>query len=132
MIITNGEDSKIPQIGISPAYDLDVSFNLAQELSTYGGLYVLKTDSGELANISAFIQEFQDVPDFKQFLTSIYNKIQRDSVAEEIVYRAYKDTKFNYFSKNHMRYITFLKNRFEQIRICYEKTFMKDKGEIIK
>lgn len=129
LILTNNGNPETPDIDISPAYDLDLSFNVAKELSASQKMDLLKTGDGQMANINSFIQEFKDLLGFKEFLTEFYEKIESRHAANEIVADAYQRTNFKFFYENDEKYLSFLNQRFEQVRNAYRECYTNGKGD---
>ena len=129
LILTNNDDKEVPEINLSPAYDLDLSFNLAQIMSSKGSMSVMETSDGKVANINSFIKEFKDVSGFEEFLSEFYRKIENINASREIVDDAIDRTNFTFFIENSEQYIGFLNERFEQVRKAYRETFIDEKGD---
>ena len=129
LILTNNDDKEIPEIDLSPAYDLDLSFNLAQIMSSKGNMSVMETSDGKDANINSFVSEFKDIPGFEEFLAEFYKKIEEKNAPSEIVAKAIDRTNFTYFRENSEQYIGFLNDRFEQVRKAYREAFLQSRGD---
>ena len=135
LLFTHKEGQSLPDIDISPAYDLDLSFNTAKNLSLKGYMSLMETSDGKPATISSFIKEFKYLQGFREFLEGFYKKIENRATVNEIVGMAYGKTNFGYFSENAERYIDFMNDRFKQVReACKENIFERrgdDKREAI-
>lgn len=129
LVLTSKVEQCAPEIDISPAYDLDLSFNIAQSLSSKGNMSLMKTNDGRTANIKSFINEFKDVSGFKEFIADFYKRIEDRHAANEIVANAFEKTNFTFFNENSTRYIDFLNDRFEQVMEAYRETFIESKGD---
>ena len=129
LLLTSKAGQDVPEIDISPAYDLDLSFNVAQNLASNGNMRLMKTSDGKSANIHALIEDFREIPGFKDFLDYFYRRIDNKTVANEIVGNAYEKTNFQFFSENAEQYIDFLNNRFEQVREAYRAIFLESRGD---
>lgn len=128
LLLTNNPNQNMPQIDLSPAYDLDISFNVSLELVEKGQMEVLRTLDGKTASINSFIQEFKDISGFRDFLQEFYEKIQNKSVAKTIVDNAYEKTNFHFFEENSLKYIEFLNERFKQVREACKNLIPENKG----
>ena len=61
-------NGSIPSIDIAPAYDLDISFNVENELKNNKKIDEIKDKNDNPSTIKSFINEFKDIPGFKEFL----------------------------------------------------------------
>lgn len=129
ILTTNTNESQIPEVDISPAFDLDLSFNFAEECE----MAQKHTDSGEV-DIRSFIKEFANTNGFREFVESIVRKVRNeDLAAETIINNAYNASKAKFFidENNRKDYSDFLKARFRETRQAYNEIYIRSdkKGE---
>ena len=128
LVLTSNDVRQVPDIDISPAYDLDLSFNISKELSLNGKMNELNGIDGQHVNLKTFIQEFIDVCGFDTFLSDFYRKILDTSVPNQIIKIAIEKTNFDFLKENNSQYISFLKSRFQEVKKVYEDIFMNNRG----
>ena len=122
---SNGNELEVPEIDISPAFDLDVSFNFGAETK----MAQTRTDNGKV-DIKSLIEEFSNINGFKSFIDSIFYKIQdEDQVIELILNNSYETSHAVFFldEDNRRDYITFLKQKFRDTKEAYYDIFLKSK-----
>ena len=127
VLTTDGEEIKVPEINISPAFDLDMSFNLEEEIR----MRRIKTDNGQ-TDIKSFIEEFADFKGFREFMDMVTRKMEDEETAiETILDRSYEASKATYFLEEESRtdYKNYLKARFRETRGAYQEIFMKPERE---
>lgn len=127
VLTTNGEEMEVPQIDISPAFDLDMSFDIAEETK----MVKFQTDNGK-TDIKSFIEEFREIEGFTEFLSSIVNKIKNeDEVIQEIIDKSYEISKAKYFKdeSNRRDYSNYLKARFKETKQAFNELYLKDYRE---
>lgn len=127
ILTTSGEEMQIPQIDMSPAFDLDMSFDIAEE----SGMYRFETDNGQ-TDIKSFIEEMKDIEGFSEFTNNVISIMQNeDEVIEEIIDRSYEVSKAKYFKEenNRRNYRNYLKARFQETRQAFNEIYLKDHRE---
>ena len=127
VLTTTGEEMEIPKIDISPAFDLDMSFNIAEETQ----MYRFKTDN-EKTDIKSFVEEFRHIEGFGEFISDILNTIKNeDEFIEDIINNSYETSKAEYFKNedNRRDYKNYLKSRFQEIRQAYNELYLENREE---
>ena len=98
LIVTEGENGRIEDINVSPAYDLDLSFNLGEEM--LNGLpkneILYRTTQDGKIDLVSIINEFKSVDGYKEALQEMKNKLN-DNYINEILDIAYEETKVYMF-----------------------------------
>ena len=120
------EEIKIPEINISPAYDLDLSFMITKEISGLGIIFEFKDEEKQTYSIEYFIRTFQNIKGFKVFLKDFYEKICNETVPMQIVDKVIEKTNFKFFIEKRKQYVDFLSERFTEFRKAYENIFIRN------
>lgn len=104
IVITEGENGQIEDINISPAYDLDLSFNLGEEmLSGIPQNQVLyRTTQDGKTDLISIINEFKEIEGYKETLEEIKNKLNGNYI-EQIFNIAYEESKVDMFNNKELR-----------------------------
>ena len=127
VLTTSGEEMEIPQIDMSPAFDLDMSFNIADEAN----MYRITTDN-EKNDIKSFVEEFKKVDGFSDFITNVINIMKKeDELIDDIINKSYEVSKAKYFKDedNITNYKNYLKARFQETRQAYNELYLENRGE---
>ena len=119
-------NGSIPSIDIAPAYDLDISFNVANELASGDRMHQILDFNGNPSTITSLINEFKDIPGFKEFLDSFVNKLISRNVSKEIMDDVYKRTNLSFFKDREDRYTLFLNNRFLEVLNTYRSIYLME------
>lgn len=125
ILTTTGNDMDIPEIDLSPAYDLDLSFNIAEEVEvsrTY-------TDNGK-DDMESYIDEFKNVEGFRKFLDGIVEKMQDEDLPEKLVNDTYEKTGLEFLKINKENYVKYLKRKFKEVKDAYKKVYSEEKEVI--
>ena len=131
MVVTEGENGQIKDANISPAYDIDLSFNLGEEmLKGIPETQVLyrTTQDGKIDLVS-LINEFKDIEGYQETLQNIKAKLNGNYI-DQIFDMAYEDTRIEKFNDKSMRekYGNFLMRRVAVFKEACRTTFeRKDK-----
>ena len=126
---SSGETDEMPQIDISPAYDLDICFNF-QDIVDFG---IIGTSRNNKPKIIDVMREFKDIDGFREFVESIVSKVgkrrDRKLAIKRIIKGAYEESKAEYFNKSESKrlYIKFLLKSFKEMQNAYEQVYGKDK-----
>ena len=136
VITTSGEEMDTPDINISPAFDLDMSFDLAEETK----MRRIPTDDGQ-TDIKSFIKKFANYDGFRTFLEDVLSRIKNEEeVTETILDRAYEVSKVSYLKKEDTRanYKNYLKAKFKEVKQAYQEIYIhperkevNDEAEIV-
>lgn len=130
VLTTNGDEMKVPDIDISPAFDLDMSFDLAEERK----MRRIPTKNGQ-TDIKSFIEEFSHFDGFKEFMNMITRKIEEEeTVIETILDKSYEVSKANYFIQEDARrnYKNYLRTRFRETKEAYQEIFIESERKEVK
>ena len=131
-IILTHSNNSVPSIDIAPAYDLDISFNVSNELINYNKIYQIMDIYGGASTIMSLIKEFRDIPGFKEFLDDFVNKLLNHNVSKDILDDVYKRTNLTFFKEREDSYTNFLNKRFIEVLEAYKKVYlMEDIDETI-
>ena len=128
VITTDGEETIVPEIDMSPAFDLDMSFDIAEER----GMRRIPTTNGQ-TDIKSFIEEFANFEGFKDFLDMVTGKMEdEERVVETILDKSYETSKATFFLEEESRidYKNYLKARFREVREAYKEVFLKPEREV--
>ena len=129
LVLTSKKNEDIPDIDISPAFDLDLSFNVAEELSKIDEMNIVKNDRGETESLEGFIEEFKNIKGFEEFLESFYEKAKIEDISNIIVDMAYNKTNYDFFLQHSKEYKDFLNRRFDKIRRIYREQKNRNEGD---
>lgn len=104
LIVIEGEDGRIEDINISPAYDLDLSFNLGEEMLQ--GLpqneVVYRTTQDGKIDLVSIINEFKSIEGYKEALQGIKNKLNNNYI-DQIFDIAYQESRVDMFNNKEFR-----------------------------
>lgn len=92
ILTTSGED-EVPEINIAPAYDLDLSFNAADEAYKMQNMYILKCNNDK-SDINSLMSEFSKIDGFTEFVKECTDKIKQDNICKNILQEAYEQTRY--------------------------------------
>lgn len=126
IILTHENGSFVPSIDIAPAYDLDISFNIATELVENNMLDQVKDIDGNPSTIMSLVKEFKDISGFKDFLTNFVKIITNYDVSEKILDNVYQRTNLDFFKEKKETYVSFLNKRFIEALMAYRNVFLKE------
>ena len=108
------------KINISPAYDMDLSFNLGKEIleGDYSNQNFYRTTKSGSNRIEDIIKEFSEtIPGYKEKITEIIAKFKNNYI-DQIFEIAYKSSEVTYFNNDSLKqeYGAFLMPRIAQIK----------------
>lgn len=127
VITTSGEEMETPRIDISPAFDLDMSFDLADE----SGMRRIHTSNGQ-TDIKSFVEEFAGFDGFREFMDVVTRKMEdEETVVETILDKTYEASKATFFMKEESRrdYKEYLRTKFRETKEAYQDIFIKPERE---
>ena len=124
IVLTHENNSNLPSIDISPAYDLDISFRIADELITNDKLEQVPDINGNPSTIMSLVLEFKDITGFKEFLEGVVKKISSNDISKELLDDVYRRTNLEFFKKKRESYILFLEKRFREVLHAYQNVFL--------
>ena len=127
IILTHEDNSSFPFIDIAPAYDLDISFNVAKELKESNNISQVEDLNGEPVTISSLMSEFKNILGFKEFVEGAIQKISSNDVALEILDDVHERTNFTFFEERKVSYANFLNERFKELLTAYKNIFYEEK-----
>jgi len=131
-IILTHNNSSVPYVDISPAYDLDVSFNVATRLKNSGNLSEIRDINGNSSTITSLIKEFKDIPGFKEFLNNFVGRLLDHNAPKNILNNVYERTNLSFFREKEESYIKFLDKRFVEVLDAYRKTYLMEATDEVK
>jgi len=131
IVLTHENNSNIPSIDISPAYDLDISFRIADELMINNKLEQVCDANGNSSTIMSLVAEFKDIPGFKEFLEDVVKKISSHDIPKEVLDDVYRRTNLEFFKEKRESYILFLEKRFIEVLHAYQNVFLANKEDEI-
>ena len=131
LIKRNGD--KIEEINLSPAYDMDLSFNLGKEFLSidYTNQIFYRTTETGSNDLMDIITEFaQTIPGYKERLSEIINKFNND-YPNQIFETAYNNTKVDAFKNENLKeeYATFLVQRIAYVKKIVKKLSEKEQSK---
>ena len=124
IVLTYENNSNLSSIDISPAYDLDISFRIADELITNNNLEQVCDMNGNPSTIMSLVSEFKDITGFKEFLEGVVKKISSNDISKELLDDVYRRTNLEFFKKKRESYILFLEKRFREVLHAYQNVFL--------
>jgi len=129
LIVTEGENGIIEDINVSPAYDLDLSFNLGEEMLNAvpeNEILYRTTQDGKI-DLTSIINEFKSIEGYKETLQEMKNKLNGDYI-NQIFDIAYDETKVNMFNNKELRdrFGNFIMRRVAIFKEAYKEVFEKD------
>lgn len=127
IVLTHENNSSLPSIDISPAYDLDISFRIADELMINNKLEQVCDVNGNPSTIMSLVAEFKDIPGFKEFLEGVVKKILSHDIPKELLDDVYRRTNLEFFKEKRESYILFLEKRFIEVIHAYQNVFLANK-----
>lgn len=130
LIIKQGENGEIEDINISPAYDLDFSFNIGEEMLKgipEKSITYRTTEDGKI-DLKAIIDEFKRIEGYKEVMQEIQNKFN-GSYINQIFDIAYEETKVDVFNEKEFRdrFSGFIMRRVAYFKEALRETVDKDK-----
>ena len=131
-IVLTHNGSSIPNVDISPAYDLDLSFNVADEMARNKRMHQIKDFNGNPSTISSLINEFKDIPGFKGFLDNFVSKLVSVNVSKTILDDVFERTNLSFFKERENSYMYFLNNRFLEVLNTYRDTYLTEVTNEVK
>lgn len=129
VILTHHNHSGIPDVDIAPAYDLDLSFLVAEDMVNRNEMGLIMDNNHNPSTIESIIEEFKDIPGFKEFLQEVIKKLSSGKVIDEIVNSVCQKTNLKYFTWHKRSYRDFLNKRFKKLLKAYEKCFLVEEEE---
>ena len=127
VITKDSEETIVPEINMSPAFDLDMSFDIAEER----GMKRIQTNNGQ-TDIKSFIEEFADFDGFREFMDMVTRKMEDEETAiETILDKSYEASKATFFIEEESRtdYKNYLRARFRETKEAYKEVFLKPERE---
>ena len=129
IVIKQDENGQIEDANISPAYDIDLSFNLGEEmLRGIPETQVLyrTTQDGKI-DLASLINEFKDIEGYEEVLQNIRGKLNENYI-DQIFDMAYEDTRIEKFNDKNMRekYGNFLMRRVAIFKEACRTTFERE------
>lgn len=131
-IVLTHNNSSVPNVDISPAYDLDLSFNVADEMARNNRMHQTRAFDGNPSTISSLINEFKDIPGFKVFLDNFVSKLVSVNVSKTILDDVYERTNLSFFKEKENNYMYFLNNRFLEVLNTYRNIYLTEVTDEIK
>ncbi len=125
-IVLTHNNTSIPTIDISPAYDLDISFNIATELVSKNNIHQILDLDGNPSTIMSLIKEFKDIPGFKEFLDNFVMTIMNNNFSKEVIDDVYKRTNLSFFKEREKNYMYFLNKRIIEVLDAYKKVYLME------
>ena len=130
LIIKQGENGEIEDINISPAYDLDFSFNIGEEMlnGIPQKMITYRTTEDGKIDLQSIIDEFKDIEGYKEAMQEIQDKFS-GSYINEIFDIAYQETKLDIFNEKEFRdrFSGFIMRRVATFKEALKETVDKDK-----
>ncbi len=130
LIVKQGENGEIEDINISPAYDLDLSFNIGEEMlkGIPQSMITYRTTKDGKTDLQAIIAEFKDIEGYKEAMQAIQNKFN-GSYINEIFDIAYQEAKVDVFNEKEFRdrFGSFIMRRVASFKEALKETANKDK-----
>ena len=130
LVIKQGENGEIEDINISPAYDLDLSFNLGEEMlkGIPQSMILYRTTEDGNTDLKSLINEFKNIEGYKEVLQEIQNKFN-GSYINQIFDIAYEVTKVNMFNEKEFRdrFGSFIMRRVAAFKEACKEAVDKDK-----
>ena len=126
IIVTGDNNGNITSIELAPAFDLDISFNVARELVKYDHISQIRDSNGNPSNIESVIWEFKDTPGFMDFIGNLANKMQNCDIAKEILDDVYSRTNRNFFIEKRDDYMYFINKRLVEVVRVYKDVLLND------
>ena len=132
LLLTHTADSLYPQYNISPAYDLELTFNSFLEPSLQDRFCYIKDLNNNPVTIEYFMSVFSDFSDFSAFLSDFVQKIKSyPNISDKIVTNAVNKNGLEYLSTHYSDYVDFFNNRFANLVKHYESIKGDDSNEIV-
>lgn len=125
-IVLTHNNSSVPNVDISPAYDLDLSFNVADEMARNNRMHQTRDFDGNPSTISSLINEFKNIPGFKVFLDNFVSKLVSVNVSKTILDDVYERTNLFFFKEKENNYMYFLNNRFLEVLNTYRNIYLTE------
>lgn len=126
LIVKEGKDGEIEDINVSPAYDVDLSFNIGERMLEgipKNAIFSRTTQSGKIDLVS-IINEFKAIDGYKDALGEIKNKLN-DNYINQIFDIAYEESQVEMFKDKK------LKDKFANFIMRRVATFKEACKEII-
>lgn len=130
LIVKHGENKGIEDISVSPAYDLDLSFNLGEEMlkGIPQSMITYRTTEDGKIDLKVIIDEFKDIEGYKEAMKEIQNKLN-GSYINQIFDIAYEETRVDIFNEKEFRdrFGSFIMKRVATFKEACKETGHKDK-----
>lgn len=125
VIVKEGNDGQIEDINISPAYDLDLSFGLGEEMlerMPQSQILYRTTKKGK-SDLESIINEFKEIEGYSEELEKIKNKLN-DNYVDKIFDIAYKESRVEAFKSKELKekYGNFIMRRVATFKEVCKKT----------
>ena len=130
-IILTHNGTNVPSIDLAPAYDLDISFNVANELASRNSMHQIMDFNGNPSTIMSLIKEFKDVPGFKEFLNNFVMTIMANNIPKEVINDVYKRTNLSFFKEREDNYTFLLNKRLIEVLDAYKNVYLEATNETI-
>ena len=130
IVVTKGENGEIEDMNISPAYDLDLSFNLGEEMlkGIPESQVLYRTTENGKTDLVSIINEFKSIEGYKEALQEIKNKLNNNYI-DNIFDIAYEESGISRFNERDMRekYGSFIMRKVAEFKEACRETNEIDK-----
>lgn len=133
LIVTSDDNGEIQDINISPAYDLDLSFNLGEEILKILAQkeVIYRTTTEGKTDLTSIINEFETIEGYKEALQEIKNRLNGNYI-NQIFDIAYKEAKVDELKKRETidKFGNFIMRRVASLKEACKET--ADRGDKTK
>jgi hypothetical protein len=131
LIKSNKDGTKT--VNLSPAYDMDLSFNLGKEIlkGDYTNRIFYRTAENGSNELTDIFNEFcENIPEYKEEITCIINKFKGDYISK-IFEIAYNNTNVSSFKKDNIKdeYGSFLNTRIAEVKQLLKQMDQKEEDK---
>lgn len=131
IVITQDSERKMIDLNISPAYDLDLSFALGEEIlgADYTNQIFYRISNNGKTDLTSMINEFKNIIGYEEKINQILNKLS-DNYAEKILNIAYNNSKVEAFNNKALRekYTSFLMAKVAELKAAWtQENLISDK-----
>jgi hypothetical protein len=133
LIVTEAENGEIEDINVAPAYDLDLSFNLGEEMlrGVPENEVLYRTTQDGKIDLLSIVNEFKGVDGYKEAVGEIKNKLS-DNYINQIFDIAYEESKVEIFKNKELKdkFANFIMRRVATFKeACKELVEREDKSK---